>query len=84
MNELIREKLNDYELENLEEFEPEFYYQNLTNGYEINKKAIKNLYINGYTKEELILIDNYDELGIVEYVAKNQFYIKNNHIYIDD
>ncbi len=84
MNELIKEKLNSYELENLEEFEPKFYYQNLTNGYKINKKAVENLYTSGYTKAELILIDNYDELGIVEYVADNQFYIKNNHIYIDD
>lgn len=80
----LKELLEKYDIESVEEFEPEFYHQNLTNGYKINKKAVENLYSKGYTKEELILIDNYDELGIVEYVADNQFYIKNNHIYIDD
>ena len=68
----------------LKEFEPKFYTMNLKNGYKTNKEAIENLYNRGYSKEELIKIENYNEIGIVEYVAKNQFYIENNHIYIED
>lgn len=68
----------------LENFEPEFYTMNLKCGYQIGKEAIANLYKNGYSKEILIKIDNYDEIGIVEYVAENNFYIENNHIYIDE
>lgn len=80
----MKKLLEKYDIENIEEFEPKFYTMNLINGYKISKEAVENLYNRGYSKEELIKIDNYDEIGIVEYVAKNQFYIENNHIYIED
>lgn len=76
----MKELLEKYEIESVEEFVPEFYTMNLVNGYAIEKKAIENLYARGYTNEELIKIENYDEIGIVEYVADNQFYIENNLI----
>lgn len=57
---------------------------NLVNKREIEKKAIENLYKRGYTNDELIKIENYDEIGIVEYVADNQFYIKNNKIIAEE
>ena len=75
----MKELLEKYEIESVDEFIPEFYYQNLTNGWSINKKAVKIL-LDQYSKEELIKITNYDEIGIVEYVASNDFYIKNNKI----
>lgn len=62
------------------DFRPQFYYSNLVNGYQINKRAVNNL-LNNYTIEQLIQVDNYNELGLVEYVADNNYYIKNNHIY---
>lgn len=83
MNEKIKEKLEEYEIESVEEFEPSFYTQNLVNGRTIEKKAINNL-LNNYKKEELILIENYNECGIVEFVASNQFHIEDNKIIIDD
>lgn len=61
-----------------------FYTMNLVNGRAIEREAIKNLYERGYTKEELIQIENYDEIGIVEYVAKDQFYIEDNKIIAED
>ncbi len=76
----MKELLEKYEIESVEEFVPEFYTMNLVNGYGVQKQAIKNLYARGYTNEELIKIENYDEIGIVEYVADNQFYIENNLI----
>lgn len=76
----MKELLEKYEIESVEEFEPKFYTMNLSNGYAIEKKAIENLYKKGYTNEELIQVENYDELGIVEYVADNQFHIENNLI----
>ena len=76
----MKELLEKYEIESVEEFVPEFYTMNLVNGYGVQKQAIKNLYARGYTNEELIKIENYDEIGIVEYVADNQFYIENNKI----
>ena len=75
----LKELLERYGIESVEEFEPKFYTMNLVNGYQIEQKAIINLY-SRYSKEELIQIENYDEIGIVEYVAKNQFYIENNKI----
>lgn len=77
----LKELLEKYEIESIEEFEPKFYYMNLTNGYAINKKAVKNL-LDNYSKEELIKIKNYDEIGLVEYVADNDFYIEDDFIKI--
>ena len=62
-------------------YRPPFYIDNLTNKYGVLEKAISNLYDRGYTDEELKKIDNYDELGIVEFVATGDYFIKNNHIY---
>lgn len=76
----MKELLEKYDIESVEEFVPEFYTMNLVNGYNVQKQAIENLYARGYTNEELIKIENYDEIGIVEYVADNQFYIENNRI----
>lgn len=56
-----------------------FYTMNLTNKYEIEKKAIENLM--NYDLETLKKIKNYDEIGISEYVAKNDFFIFDNKIY---
>lgn len=82
-NEII-EKLKEYDIKSVDEFTPHFYTQNLQMGYKIEQQAIKNLYDKGFTNEELILIDNYNDIGIVEYVAKNNFYIENNHIFIEE
>lgn len=57
-----------------------FYTKNLTNGKEIKKDAIKNLIERGYSLEELAKIENYNEIGIVEYVAKGNYSIENNQI----
>lgn len=78
--ELLEELLEEYGIENIEDFRPKFYIQNLRGGVAIQDKAIKNLYNMGYTNEELIKIKNYGEIGIVEYVANNQFYIEDNYI----
>lgn len=75
----MKELLEKYDIERIEDFVPEFYYQNLVNGYNINKKAVKIL-LDRYSKEELIKVTNYDEIGIVEYVANDDFYIKDNKI----
>lgn len=83
MNEKIQEKLNEYELENIEDFEPKFYTTNLKNGRLVEKKAIQNL-LERYSKEELILVENYNEIGIVEFVAENEFCIENNRIIPDE
>lgn len=76
----MQELLEKYDIESIEEFRPKFYIQNLRGGISIQDKAIKNLYDRGYTNEELIKIKNYTEIGIVEYVADNKFYIENNYI----
>lgn len=76
----MKELLEKYDIESIEEFRPKFYTMNLTNRVAIEDKAIKNLYDMGFTNEELIKIKNYDEIGIVEYVANNQFYIENDYI----
>ena len=83
MKELIKQKLEEYEIESIEEFIPNFYTMNLVNGYLIEKEAIKNL-LERYSKEELILVENYDEIGIVEFVAKGEYTIENNKIIVDD
>lgn len=80
----MKELLEKYEIENIEEFEPKFYTMNLTAGRLIEKKAIANLYSRGFTNEELIKIKNYDEIGIVEYVANNRFDIIDNMIIKED
>lgn len=79
----MKELLEKYEIESVEEFEPNFYHMNLTNGYVINRRAVNNL-LQNYSKEELIKITNYNEIGIVEYVANNQYYIENNEIIADE
>lgn len=83
MNNKIEEKLKELNIESIEEFEPNFYISNLTNGYSIKKKAIDNLF-SRYDVEDLIFIENYNEIGIVEYVAKGQYYIKDNKIIIEE
>ena len=77
----MRELLDKYDIQSVEEFEPKFYYANLVNGYQINKKAVNNL-LKYYTKEQLIKIQNYDEIGIVEHVADDNYYIEDNLIKI--
>ena len=76
----MEELLEKYDIENIEDFRPKFYTMNLTNKVAIENKAIKNLYARGYTNEELIKIKNYTEIGIVEYVANDKFYIENDYI----
>ena len=76
----MKELLEKYDIESIEEFRPKFYTMNLINKVAIEDKAIKNLYARGYTNEKLIKIKNYGETGIVEYVANNQFYIENDYI----
>lgn len=80
----MKELFEKYEIESIKEFEPKFYTMNLVNCGEIEKKAIENLYKRGYTKEDLIKIENYNEIGIVEYVANNQFDIKDNKIIAEE
>lgn len=54
----------------------DFYYSNLKNGYKINLKAKENLLeATNYDYDLLVELKNYDEIGIAEYVANNQFYI---------
>lgn len=77
----MRDLLDKYNIRSVEEFVPKFYYANLENGYQINKKAVNNL-LKYYTKEQLIKIQNYDEIGIVEYVANDNYYIEDNLIKI--
>lgn len=79
----MKELLEKYDIESVEDFVPEFYYQNLTNGASINRKAVENL-LNQYSKEELIKIENYDELGIVEAVANDRYHIEDNKIIAED
>lgn len=76
----MKELLEKYDIESIEDFRPKFYTMNLRNKVAIEDKAIHNLKARGYTNEELIKIKNYDEIGIVEYVANNQFYIENDYI----
>lgn len=76
----MKELLGKYDIESIEDFRPKFYIQNLQGGVAIEDKAIKNLYARGYTNEELIKIKNYTEIGIVEYVANDKFYIENDYI----
>lgn len=80
----MKELFKKYGIENIEEFEPKFYTMNLTCGRAIEKQAIKNLYDRGYTNKDLIKIKNYDEIGIVEYVADNRFDIIDNMIIKED
>ncbi len=63
----------------IDSFEPHFYTMNLVNGAKIEKEAIKVLN-ERCSKEEQYKIKNYDEIGIVEYVANNNFDIIDNKI----
>lgn len=83
MKDRLEELLEKYEIESIEDFVPEFYTQNLKCGRSIERRAIENLF-DRYSLEELIQVENYDEIGIVEYVAENQFYIEDNKIIIDE
>jgi len=67
----------------LEYWNPPFYTANLTNANAIYNKAIENL-LNIYTKDELLDIKNFNEIGIVEYVAKDNFHIENDTIIRED
>lgn len=79
----IKKRLEELELESIDEFEPNFYTMNLVCGSIVKKKAIKNLF-EQYPKEELIFVKNYNEIGIVEFVADNQFYIENDMIIAEE
>lgn len=57
-----------------------FYIDNLTNKFDIENKAIDNLINLGYTLEELKEVKNYNEIGIVECVANEDFIIYDNEI----
>lgn len=59
--------------------EGKFYTMNLNNKYKIEKKAIDNL--SNINLATLKKIKNYDEIGIVEYVADNNFFIFEDKIY---
>lgn len=80
----MKELLEKYDIESIEDFRPKFYTMNLRNKVAIEDKAIRNLKARGYTNEELIKIKNYDEIGIVEYVADNKFYIENDYIFREE
>ena len=80
----MKELLEKYDIESIEDFRPKFYTMNLRNKVAIEDKAIRNLKARGYTNEELIKIKNYDEIGIVEYVADNKFYIEDDYIRKED
>lgn len=83
--ELIEKKLEELEIESIEEFQPDFYTMNLVDGYEIKKKAIKNLFDRFENcKEQLLFIENYDEIGIVEYVANDKYDVVDNRIVPED
>lgn len=82
-NTKLKNLLQKYEIENIDDFEPTFYYQNIVNGYQINRRAVSNL-LDNYSKEDLIKIENYDEIGIVEYVANNQYHIEDNKIIVEE
>lgn len=82
-NMTIEELLDYYELDSVEDFEPTFYYQNLVNGYQINKQAVNNLLAH-YSKETLLKIRNYRQIGIVEFVAENKYYVHDNYIIVID
>lgn len=71
-------------MEEIREFlKGRFYITNLTNKYDIENKAIENLIERGYALEELQSIRNYNEIGIVEYVAKGEYSIENDEIVLD-
>lgn len=79
----MEEYLEIYDLESIDEFVPKFYTMNLLNGRATEKKAIENLYKRGFTNEQLIKVTNYDEIGIVEYVAYDEFDIIDNKIVVE-
>lgn len=93
-NELFFEEddLMDYVYNFLEDNTPKLYTQNLTNGHKIEMNAIKNLcsYL-GIESNDIIAkykefnkITNIDEIGIVEYIANNEFTIIDNKIVTDN
>ena len=75
--------LEKYDIENIDDFVPQFYIMNLKNGIAIQDKAIKNLF-SRYSKEDLIKIENYGEIGIVELVADGCYHIEDNKIIVED
>lgn len=76
---VILDEVVDYDFNPFNEIH--FYINNLTNKFEIQKKAIQNL-IERYDEITLIKIENYDEIGIVEYVANDEFFVEDNKIKI--
>lgn len=78
-----KELLNKYDIESIEEFVPEFYTMNLVKPIYIELQAIKNLQ-ERYSNKELIMIENYNEIGIVEDVANNNYIIVDNKIYNEE
>lgn len=60
-----------------------FYYQNIQQGYKMNEKAKENLAQRcNYDYELLCSLKNYDTIGLVEYVADNQFDIDYDNLEI--
>lgn len=68
--------------EKIEFLQNKFYTENLIKGLKIENKAINNMLC--YSLEDLQKITNYDEAGIVEFVANNNFKIVNNKIEPED
>lgn len=52
-----------------------FYIMNLVNKTEIENEALENL-LNRYDENIILNITNFDDIGVVEYVANNQFYLE--------
>lgn len=77
----VYEKLEEYDKESLEDFDPywdiSFYTSNLVNGRIIEQKAIQKLK-ERYDKIDILLVNNYNTIGIVEFVADDEFYIDDN------
>lgn len=69
----LKELLEYYDIESLEEFEPRFNMSCVDN-WRVEDLAIENLK-SRFTQEELIQVKNYTECGVVEFVADDDFYI---------
>lgn len=74
----LKELLEYYDIESLEDFEPRFNMSGITN-WKIEDRAIENLKAR-FTQEELMQVKNYTTDGVVEFVADDDFYIKDNYI----
>ena len=77
-NKELKELLEYYDIESLEDFEPRFNMSGITS-WKIEDRAIENLKAR-FTQEELIQVKNYTSDGVVEFVADDDFYIKDNYI----